>query len=163
VWLVSALFALVGAVIGQVVVARLHFGGGFVARFLLVGGAVGLVMAGSLVRAYGWGVEFWAGLFVYAFACELYVFLVTLVDSSISVSLLLLLLRRGSSSRAEIDRLSSCRAMVASRLEKLCVNGLLTRAESSYALTGRGLRLLVLFRALRVFFHRRLLPAIGRP
>ncbi|PYN43498.1 MAG: hypothetical protein DME00_26910 [Candidatus Rokuibacteriota bacterium] len=161
-WLVSALFALMGAVIGQVVVARLHFGEGFVARFLLVGGAVGLVMAGSLVRAYGWGVEFWAGVLVYAFACELYVFLVTLVDSSISVSLLLLL-RRGSSSRAEIDHLSSSRAMVASRLEKLRMNGLLRRAGSSYALTGRGLRLLVLFRVLRVFFHRRPLPAIGRP
>jgi len=162
VWLVSAVFALMGAVIGQVVVARLHFGGGFVARFLLVGGAAGLVMAGSLVRAYGWGVEFWAGVFVYAFACELYVFLVTLVDSSISVSLLLLL-RRGSSSRAEIERRSSSRVMVTSRLEKLCVNGLLRRAGSSYALTRRGLRLVVLFRALRVFFHRRLLPAIGRP
>ena len=161
-WLASALFALVAAVIGQVVVARLQFGGSFVARFLLVGGGVGLVMAGSLVRAYGWGVEFWAGVLVYAFACELYVFLVTLVDSSISVSLLLLL-RRGSSSRAEIDHLSSSRAMVASRLEKLCVNGLLNCAGSSYALTPRGLRLLVLFRALRVFFHRRLLPAIGRP
>ena len=161
-WLVSALFALVAAIIGQVVMTRLQFGGSFVARFLLVGGGVGLVMAGSLVRAYGWGVEFWAGVFVYAFACELYVFLVTLVDSSISVSLLLLL-RRGSSSRAEIDHLSSSRAMVASRLEKLRMNGLLRRAGSSYALTGRGLRLLVLFRALRVFFHRRPLPAIGRP
>ena len=161
-WLASALFALVAAVIGQVVVARLQFGGSFVARFLLVGGGVGLVMAGSLVGAYGWGVEFWAGVFVYAFACELYVFLVTLVDSSISVSLLLLL-RRGSSSRAEIERRSSSRVMVTSRLEKLCVNGLLRRAGSSYALTRRGLRLVVLFRALRVFFHRRLLPAIGRP
>jgi len=162
VWLASALFALVAAIIGQVVMTRLQFGGSFVARFLLVGGGVGLVMTGSLVRAYGWGVEFWAGVLVYAFACELYVFLVTLVDSSISVSLLLLL-RRGSSSRAEIDHLSSSRAMVASRLEKLRMNGLLRRAGSSYALTGRGLRLLVLFRVLRVFFHRRPLPAIGRP
>ena len=57
-------------------------------------------------------------------------FLVTLVDSSISVSLLLLL-RRGSSSRAEIDHLSSSRAMVASRLEKLCANGLLRRAGAA--------------------------------
>jgi hypothetical protein len=160
--LASALFALVAAVIGQFVVARLQFGGSFVARFLLVGGGVGLVMAGSLVREFGLGVEFWAGVLVYAFACELYVFLVTLVDSSISVSLLLLL-RRGSSSRAEIDRLSSGGAMVASRLDKLCVNGLLKRVARGYALTPRGQRLLILFRALRFFFHQRLLPASGSP
>jgi hypothetical protein len=162
VWLASALFALVASVTGQIVAARLQLGGGFVARFLLVGVGVGLVLAGSLVRAYGLGVEFWAGVFVYAFACELYVFLVTLVDSSISASLLLLL-RRGSCSRAEIDRLSSSRVMVASRLEKLCLNGLLKPAANSYVLTPRGQRLLVLFRALRVFFHRRLLPAAGHP
>ena len=159
-WLVLALFSLVAAVTGQVVVARLQFVGSFVVRFLLIGGGVGLVMAGSLVREYRLGVEFWAGVFVYAFACELYVFLVTLVDSSISVSILLLL-RRGSSRRVEIDRLSSGRAMVASRLEKLCGNGLLRRAAGSYRLTLRGQSLLILFRALRFFFHRRLLPTIG--
>lgn len=161
-WLTSALLALAAALLGQVVVARVQPRGNFVARFLLVGGGVGLVMAGFLVRAYGWGVEFCAGVLVYAFACELHIFLVTLVDSSVSVSLLLLL-RRGSSGRAEIDRRSSGRAMVASRLDKLCVNGLLDRAGSSYALTRRGRRLLVVFRALRVFFHRRRLPLIGRP
>jgi hypothetical protein len=162
VWLAGALSALVAAVAGQFIVARLEIGGSFLARFLLVGGGVGLAMAGSLVGGYGLGVEFWAALFVYAFACELYVFLITLIDSSISASLLLLL-RSSSSSRAEIDRLSSSRAMVASRLQKLCMSGLLARAAGSYALTRRGQRLLILFRALRSFFHGRALPANGSP
>jgi hypothetical protein len=131
-----------------------------VTRFMLVGGMVGCVMVACLTRTYGLSVEFWAGMLVYAFACELYIFLGTLVDGSVSVSLLLAL-RRGSSSRAELDRLSSGRAMVASRLEKLCASGLLGRAADSYSVTRRAHWLLLLFRALRFFFHRRTFPVIG--
>jgi hypothetical protein len=159
VWLTSALLALVAAVTGQFIAAQFQIGRGFVARFLLVGGAVGCVILAWLARTYGLSVEFWAGMLVYAFACELYIFLGTLVDS-VSVSLLLAL-RRGSSSRAELDRLSSGRAMVASRLEKLCEHGLLGRAGDGYTVTRRARWLLLLFRALRFFFHRRTLPAIG--
>jgi hypothetical protein len=162
VWLTSAVLALIAAVMGQFLAAKFQIGRGFVARFLLVGGAVGCVMVACLGRTYGLSVEFWAGMLVYAFACELYIFLGTLVDSSVSVSLLLAL-RRGSSSRAELDRLSSGRAMVASRLEKLCEHGLLGRAGDGYTVTRRARWLLLLFRALRFFFHRRMLPAIGAP
>jgi hypothetical protein len=160
VWLTSALFALMAGVTGQFLAARFQMGRGFVARFLLVGGTVGCVMVACLMTTYGLSVEFWAGMLVYAFACELYIFLGTLVDSSVSVSLLLSL-RHGSSSRAELDRRSSGRAMVASRLEKLCENGLLERAGDRYTVTRRARWLLALFRALRFFFHRRTLPAIG--
>jgi hypothetical protein len=160
VWLASVLFALIAAVTGQFLVARFQIMRGFVARFLLVGGTVGCVIAACLTWTYGLRVEFWAGMLVYAFACELYIFLGTLVDSSVSVSLLLRL-RHGSSSRAELDRVSSGRAMVASRLEKLYGNGLLGRAGDGYTVTRRARWLLRLFRALRFFFHRRVLPAVG--
>ena len=159
-WLTSALLALVAAVAGQFLAAHVRIGRGFVARFLLLGGSVGCVMVACLARTYGLSVEFWAGVLVYAFACELYIFLGTLVDSSVSVSLLLAL-RRGSSSRAELDRQSSDPAMVTSRLEKLCEHGLLGRAGDGYTVTRRARRLLLVFRVLRSFFHRRTLPAIG--
>jgi hypothetical protein len=160
VWLTSALLALVAAVTGQFLAARFQIGRGLVARFLLVGGTVGCVMVACLARTYGSSIEFWAGMLVYAFACELYIFLGTLVDSSVSVSLLLAL-RHGSASRAELDRRSSGRAMVASRLERLCESGLLGHSDDGYTVTRRARWLLRLFRALRFFFHRRTLPTIG--
>ena len=159
-WLFSALLALVAAVGGQFVLARLGLGRSFVARFLIVGCGIGLVLAGDLMKRYGGGVEFWAGVFVFAFACELYLFLVTLVASSVSVSLLRVL-RHGSASRAEVDRGCSGRDMVAARLMNLCRSGLLRRPEAGYAVTRHGQWLLILFRALRFFFHRRLLPVTG--
>jgi hypothetical protein len=160
VWLTSAVLALIAAVMGQFLAAKFQIGRGFVARFLLVGGMVGCVMVAWLTSMYGLSAEFWAGILLYAVACELYIFLGTLVDSSVSVSLLLAL-RRGSASLVELDRLSSGRAMVASRLEKLCQHGLLERAGVGYTVTRRARWLLLLFRALRFFFHRRTLPAIG--
>ena len=159
-WLTAALLALVAAVTGQFLAAGFQIGRGFVARFLLVGVTAGCAMVACLARTYGLSVEFWAGVLVYAFACELYIFLGTLVYSSISVAILLAL-RRGSSSRAELDRQSSGRAMVSSRLEKLCEHGLLGRVGDGYTVTRRARWLLLLFRALRCFFHRRTLPAIG--
>ena len=161
-WLASALLALAAAVGGQFVLARLRPGGPFVVRFLAVGGVIGLVLAGQLMHRHGAGAEFWAGVLVYGFACELYLFLVTLVGSSASASLLRIL-RYGSATRAVIDGLSSGQAMVVSRLETLCVNGLLSRVSDGYALTRRGRCLLIPFRVLRLFFHGRRLPASGAP
>ena len=84
-WLAWTLLALIVAVTGQFLVARFHGGGSFVARFSLVGGPISLAMAASLLKTYGLSLEFWGGMFVYAFGCELYVFLGTLVGSSVSV------------------------------------------------------------------------------
>jgi predicted transcriptional regulator len=92
----------------------------------------------------------------------LYVFLITLVGGSISVTLLLLL-RRGSLKPAEVDRLSGGREMVAPRLKQLCANGFLKPVGGGYELTRRGRALAAAFRSLRRFFHRRTFPTIGTP
>jgi hypothetical protein len=125
--------------------------GNVVAKFVGVGGILGLVLAGYELAVDGPGVEAWAALLVYVFACELYVFAFTMVSSSVSASLLLAL-RAGSLSEAEIDRRYSSAYMVESRLEKLRAGGFLGADAAGYALTPKAQRLIRGFGALRRFF-----------
>jgi hypothetical protein len=160
VWLASALVALIVAIAGQILVGLLQPARSMVMRFLIVGGGVGLLLVGHLAGSYGLGVEVWAAGLVYGFGCELWVFLITLVDSSVSVSLLLLL-RRRPLGRVELIRFASGRMMVATRVEKLCARGLLQRASDGYTLTRRGRALVATFRFLRRFLHGQALPMMG--
>ena len=86
----------------------------------------------------------------YAFVCELFIFFIAFVGSSVSVSLLLML-RSRSLSDGEIDALYADEVMVHERIGKLLKTGLLQ--ETPRRLTGRGERLLTAFRFCKRFFR----------
>src|SRR5262245_17264170 len=94
----------VAAVAGHALLARTRLPGNSVAKFLLAGGLLGLALAAHRLALDGLCLSSVAALAAYAFCCELYVFLFTMVGSSISVKLLLSL-RRGELSGPEIDAL----------------------------------------------------------
>ena len=143
---------LMGAVAAHGVVVRLPGAGTGVGRFLMVATPLGLILAGQAVSRDGLGPTTVAALAAYAFACELYIFLFTLVGSSVSASLLMTLASRPLT-RPEIDALCDEVGMIRMRLERLVSGGLLEAAPAGYAPTRAARMMLAAFRVLRRFFR----------
>src|SRR4051812_9253526 len=94
-WLFGALLLFGSAMVVHAIVCRLPIPLNIVLRFAAIGSAVGLGWIWWLHSAYRVDEpEFWAGLLIYGFCCELYMFLFTLVISSISANLLVSLSSR---------------------------------------------------------------------
>jgi hypothetical protein len=122
-----------------------------VVRFLMVGAVAGVGLAATLAIAAVHPYEAVAGLLVYAFLCELFIFLFTLVGGSISVAILLRVYRR-QPLRVRSER--ETKYGVTSRLDNMERTGLIARAGNRYSLTERGAALLRRARRLRWFFHQ---------
>ena len=123
-----------------------------VSRFVASGAPIGLgLMVYLLWRGY-LPIEVIAALLCYALACELYIFVFTMISSSVSVSLLLRL-RDGKADWHQLDAQYSDSAMVGARLTKLLANGLIRQTPQGYAVTPRGQALTATFDRLRRFFR----------
>ena len=93
-----------------------------------------------------------ATLLLYALGCELYIFLFSMVSTSVSVSILLTL-GANSITEQELQRVYSGRDMVARRLERLVTGGFLAPTpDGGYRITARGHRFIARFGYLRAFF-----------
>jgi len=145
-WAVAAFLIAVAA---HALLVRLPVKGDSVTKFALTGGVTGVAL-GLLVLLQAPTLLGLAALVAYAFACELYTFLFTLVGSSVSVRILLTL-RDGPRTAAEIDALYETAGMVEGRIERLRQVGLLDPATGE--ISARGRLLVRLFRALRHFFR----------
>jgi hypothetical protein len=151
-WLLLAGFGLVLAVLAHAALSRIErLPGNMVTRFVAPAGLVGLGLLAVLLSRYGLDVPTLAGLLLYSLGCELYVFLFTMVSSSISVAILLRL-ESGGLTRREIDMLYTEEKMVAGRVARLVANGFLVATPSGYAVSDRGQVLLHSFSRLRRFF-----------
>lgn len=151
-WALLVLAYLAVAILGHAALTRLPAGPNVVVRFLVVGTLAGVALAAHLLALYGVVVETLGGLLVYAFASELYIFLFTLVSSSVSAALLRTLLS-GPLSDGTIEDRYSPDQMVDSRIVKLRANGFLAEDADGYALTGKGQRTLATFERLRRTFR----------
>jgi hypothetical protein len=96
----------------------------------------------------------WAAALVYAFCCELYIFLFTFALSSITANLLGRLSRCNMTDR-DIEQFYDSRHMVATRLDRLVAVGLLEEGQAGLRLTTEGARMVSTFRLLRGFFRHR--------
>jgi hypothetical protein len=157
--LVWALVYFGGTVAAHGLAARLPRGNPVV-KFLLAGGAGGLALGCHLLLVDGPFLAFFSSLLAYAFACELYLFLFTMVGSSVCARLLLLLRERDRST-AEIKELYEPRGMVERRMDRLVTAGLLRREGSRCRVTSRGQRLAGLFMAVKQFFRHPQDPPLG--
>jgi len=143
---------LMSAVAAHCVLGRLARAGTGVGRFLMVATPLGLALFVHAASRDGLGPTTVAAVVVYAFACELYVFLFTLVASSVSASLLMAL-AAGALTAREIGTLCDEVGMVRMRLERLVNGGLLQVAPAGYAPTRAARVMLTGFRMLRRFFR----------
>jgi hypothetical protein len=152
-WFVGALLGLAIAVVGHAVLGRVPVPLSVVTRFLITGGLVGACLVWWLLSWYGvTAPQTWAGVLVYAFGCELYVFLFTLAMSSVTANLLTNLLRR-SMTEMEIEQLYDSRDMVAARLDRLVAAGVLKEHPDGLRPTTEGMRMVRTFRQLRGLFR----------
>jgi len=127
--------------------ARLKPEGNRVQQFLLAGGASGLGLLFNISRLHDITPPEWlAAIAVYAFACELYIFLFTFVTSSVSVALLL-----GEKEAVTVS--TNTRGMVEQRLTTMVAAGLLDRKADRFQLTARSRLMVAVYQILRRFFR----------
>ncbi len=121
--LVIAVIALLSAVLLHAAIMRLPLPLGSVAAFVAVASAGALGLAAALFGGFGVTAETLAALLIYAFGCELYLFLSTFSLASIS-SNILAELRRQSLTQDELARRYASERMARLRIERLLAAGL---------------------------------------
>jgi hypothetical protein len=152
-WFVGAFLGLIIAVVGHAGLCRASMPLNVVTRFLIAGGLVGACLVWWLLNRYGaTAPQTWAGAAVYAFCCELYIFLFTFAMSSITANLLGRL-ARSNMTDTDIEQLYESRYMVATRLDRLVAVGLIEDGPAGLRLTPEGARMVGIFRRLRRFFR----------
>jgi hypothetical protein len=150
-----AVFYFVVAVCLHGGLARLHIPLNIVAKFVLPGGVLGLLLIWHLVGAGGVSVASLAGILLYALLCELYIFLFTFVISSVSAKILFSMLQR-SMTTEELNAAYDTSGMVAQRLVRLQATHLIWESGGVLRLTPKGLYLYRAFRVFKRFFgHER--------
>jgi hypothetical protein len=152
VWAAAVIVCFGIAVAAHAVMCRWPVTANSVEKFLAIGAVGGLLLGGHQLWWSGLAIDSWAAVLLYALACELYIFLFTLVLSSVSASILLAL-RTGSLTEPEIERATNSTHMVETRLDRLRATGLLGRGGAGAAVTDKGRLLLAGFRGLRRFFR----------
>jgi hypothetical protein len=153
-WAVLVLASFAAALALHRLACRLPVNMDRVSRFLLAGGIAGACLLWATSARYGLAsVETAGAALVYAFLCELYIFLFTMTISSISSNLLV----RLSSHDMRVEEIAQrydSRQMVRQRLERLASTGFLSQTGSRLALTAKGVRFVRTFGALRRFFRQ---------
>lgn len=154
-------FGMAGAI--HAIWVRLPFGRHRVHKFVVAGVLLGATLLWSVLWTNGLSTAAVAAIISYAFICELYLFLFTLVGSSISVRLLLKL-RDGPLGPEAVDEINDCAGMVERRMEQLVAVGLLTRGPEDYQVSGSGRKLVAVFRVMQQFFrHAKAVPLEPQP
>jgi hypothetical protein len=152
-WFAGAVLALMIAVIAHAGLCRESIPVDGVTRFLITGGLVGAGLVWWLVDRYGASApQTWAGAIVYAFFCELYIFLFTFAMTSITANLLGRL-SRCDLTDTDIEQLYDSRHMVATRLDRLIAIGLVVERPKGLQLTSKGARMARTFCHLRGLFR----------
>jgi len=151
VWAILVVVYLGCAVLGHIVLGRLPLPLNFVVRFLVPGAICGLALAAQLYLTDGIATTTVAALLAYALLSELYIFIFTMISSSISANLLLAL-RAGPRTLRSIDEEYNDEYMVTSRIAKLQASGMLLPAGDGYVVGPPGKRLLATFGRLQRFF-----------
>ena len=133
------------------VICSLPGPGGTVARFIAVAALAAAVFAAFAIHAFGFTANTVSGLLVFAFCCELYLFLITLSFASVSANVLTRLLD-GPLTTSALGRIYSGASMSASRVERLKRAELVTETEAGLTLSRRGRAIVSLMSAMRRLF-----------
>ncbi|HEY7664514.1 MAG TPA: hypothetical protein VH934_15450 [Xanthobacteraceae bacterium] len=141
------------SVIVHAAAMRLAGCAGAVAVFVGVGGVIGVALIGYCLVSYGWTPATLAASLTYAFFCELYIFLFTLVGNSVSIGLLTKLASQPLKPAAIVDFYRK-EAMIARRFEQLGRGNLLSAGPAGLELTVRGARIVRIFSLVHALLHR---------
>lgn len=151
-WLIASIISFSLALFLHAAVCRLPRPGNTVVRFFIVGSVIGCALILVLALSYGFSPQLAAGSLVYAFLCELYIFLFTLAISSVSANLLLNL-SYGGMTQQQIEHKYNSSLMVTQRIDRMIATGLIQETTQGITLTARGSRLFGFLEGLRQFFR----------
>lgn len=152
-WLMLSVAAFVTSILVHAAAVRLLPRAGAVPAFVAVGGVIGVALISYCALSYGLAPPTLAATLVYAFACELYIFLFTLVGNSVSFGLLTKL----ASHPLRPDQIAAfyrAEAMITRRFEQLEGSDFITTRANGVKLTARGKRVVRIFSLLHAVFGR---------
>lgn len=149
--ILSALAVFILAVLLHGLVMRAPMRMDSVKRFLMVGTPLGLALVIFALSRFGFTLDGFAAILLYALLCELYMFCFTLVISSVSVTMMIML-RQGPVASAELVSTYDPHEMVQLRVDRLLKTGFVERDHSQLKVTPKGMKLHGSFAALRRFF-----------
>jgi hypothetical protein len=152
-WLIVSAMAFVTSVLVHAVAVRLIDRAGGVAAFVAIGAVMGVALIGYCAGRYGFTAATLAATLTYAFVCEFYIFLFTLVGNSVSFGLLTRLARQPLKA-AEIADYYRAEAMIGRRFEQLERGGLIAAGPAGFRLTRRGEGVVRIFSRLHAAFRR---------
>jgi hypothetical protein len=152
-WLIPSVTAFLTSVLLHAVAIRLAERAGVVAAFVVIAAVIGLALIVYCAGSYGLTPATLAATLSYAFACELYIFLFTLVGNSVSFGLLSKLAGHPLEG-AEIAAFDRAEAMVARRFEQLERANLIAPGPAGFRLTARSERVVRIFSFLHILFGR---------
>lgn len=152
-WLLTVPSAFVASILGQYLLRRTRLVRSPLLAFLLSGTLVGIWLI-AVFHYMDTPTIAIAGTLLYAFLCELYIFLFSFAYSSISANLLVRL-QDHPLERDAIDRLYDSNAMVARRVRDLIEVDFLTSENGSIVATPKGKMVAAVFVAVRRFFGHR--------
>ena len=152
-WLIWSMAAFVTSVLVHAIVIRFVERAGTVATFVAIGGVSGVALIGYCLRSYGFTPTTLAAILTYAFACEFYIFLFTLVGNSVSFGLLTKL-ESHPLEPAAIASFYRAEAMIGRRFEQLERSDFISTGPAGLTLTARGKRAVRMFSLLHVMFGR---------
>jgi hypothetical protein len=147
----AALVAFVVSVIVHLCANRLWPRQNHVFTFLIPGLVVGVILLLILLKTRSKLDALEASL-IYAFACELYIFLFTFVVTSISVAILVWLKEDGRLPESRIDAAQDHGDFVGGRINRMIESGIFRKKDEQLDLTAKGTILLVAYKGLRRFF-----------
>lgn len=150
-WIASGLCAFAAAVLISAIIVRLPGLARPVPIFVLIGGIIGFLFTGYSLWRYGPDATVISSALVYAFFCELYLFLFTLAGNSVSLRLLTEVSTRKLRA-ADIAAYYQADAMVERRFAQLRTAGLVGGDAGAMILTRQGQLLVGAFKALRAMF-----------
>ena len=152
-WPIVSVAAFATSVLVHAVTMRLVEQARAVAAFVAICGAMGAALVGYCARSYGLTPATLAAILTYAFVCEFYIFLFTLVGNSVSFGLLAKLARQPLKP-ADIAGFYRAEGMIDRRFEQLERANLITPGPVVFTLTRRGKGVVRIFSLLHAIFRR---------
>ena len=149
-WLWLTVGAFVLALVGQAVLVHQFKRRHAIVALVGIGVPIGLGLVALLFANYSIDRSI-AGTLLYAFACEVWMFILSVTFSSFAAKLMLLL-RQRPLTLVEIDRLSDHRTIIQDRMNWLADIGAAIKQDGLLVPTGGGRRLTAAFAACRSFF-----------
>jgi predicted transcriptional regulator len=150
----AALTGFVASVIVHLCTTRVWPRQNRVFSFLISGFVVGVILLLILFKARPGLDALEAGL-IYAFACELYIFLFTFVGNSISVAILVLLKEDGRLPEPRMEAAQDDGDFVGGRIKMMVESGIFQKKDEQLSLTAKGRILLRAYKGFRSFFGHR--------